>query len=133
VDDLVDSLLGQVRRARRQGEAASGLPPGTKRALGELADDAAHIEEHSAALLKALGAETTAPQPKPPPGQSASAAPASERATPPDDRASADEIVRSLAIDLRLEGHPRDEVRRRLEQTFGAAHAAEVVDEVFDR
>jgi hypothetical protein len=59
--------------------------------------------------------------------------PAAERGTASDDDASADEIVRSLAIDLRLQGHSRDEVRRRLEQTFGAGRATEVVNEIFDR
>ena len=64
--------------------------------------------------------------------QSGSEVPAAEDRTPSDHAVSSSEIVRSLAIDLRLRGHPRDEVLRRLEQTFGADRAAEVVDNVFE-
>ncbi len=125
VDELVDALVGQVRRAKRQGETATGLPRGTKKALKELADDAASIEGSSAELLEALGADTTGAKPPPPPVTDTSAG--EEEAG-----SSSDEIVRSLAIDLRLQGHSRDEVRERLEETFGADQAAGVIDEVFD-
>jgi aminopeptidase N len=120
VDELVDALLGQVRRATRQSETASDLPRGTKKALKELAAEAASIEGHSAELREALGAagKTAAPEP------GVADASAAESST--------DEIVRSLAIDLRLQGQSREEVRRRLEQTFGADQTAAVIDEVFD-
>jgi aminopeptidase N len=123
VDELVDALLGQVRRATRQSETASDLPRGTKKALKELAADAASIEGHSAELREALGiaGEAAAPEPG---VANASAADDAESST--------DEIVRSLAIDLRLQGQSREEVRRRLEQTFGADQTAAVIDEVFD-
>jgi hypothetical protein len=130
VDDLVDALVGQVRRAQRQSEAATALPRGTNEALAELGRDAARVADRSGAVLRALGAERKAT--KAPRVQPAEAA-AAERGTPQDDAASSTEIVRSVAIDLRLQGHARDEVRRRLEQTFGADRAAQVVNEVFDR
>jgi hypothetical protein len=125
VDELIDALRGQVRRAKRQSETASDLPRGTKKALKELADDAASIEGHTAELLEALGMDGEAAKPPPVPAVDASAALHAG--------SSSDEIVRSLAIDLRLQGHSRQEVRRRLEQTFGADQAAGVIDEVFDR
>jgi hypothetical protein len=126
VDELIDALRGQVRRAKRQSETASDLPRGTKKALKELADDAASIEGHTAELLEALGMDGEAA--KPPPVPAVADASAALHAG-----SSSDEIVRSLAIDLRLQGHSRQEVRRRLEQTFGADQAAGVIDEVFDR
>ena len=125
VDELVDALVGQVRRATRQSQTATQLPRGTKEALGKLADDAASIETRTAELREALGAAPRAAKPSLAPqvvSPSVGAAPGSSH----------DEIVRSLAIDLRLQGHSRDEVRDRLEQTFGADQAAGVVDEVFD-
>jgi hypothetical protein len=60
VDEVVDALLGQIRRAARQSETARDLPRGTKKALKELADDASSIEGHTAELLAALGAEQAA-------------------------------------------------------------------------
>lgn len=125
VDELVDALVGQVRRATRQSETAGDLPRGTKKALKELADDAASIEGHSAELREALGAVVEAA--KPPPAPAVADASAAVQAG-----SSSDEIVRSLAIDLRLQGHSPEEVRRRLEQTFGADQTAGVIDEVFD-
>jgi hypothetical protein len=130
VEDLVEGLLGQVRRAERQGQAASGLPRGSKKALHELAGEAPQIEQHGAELLNALDVDrkpAQAPTPEP-----SSDAPSAGDRTSSDHVASSSEIVRSLAIDLRLQGHPRDEVLRRLEQTFGADEAAAVVDEVFE-
>jgi hypothetical protein len=123
VDELVDALVGQVRRATRQSETATDLPRGTKKALKELANDAASIEDHSAELRDALGdvGEAAAS------AQGVAAASAGDEA-----ESSGDEIVRSLAIDLRLQGQSREEVRRRLEQTFGADQTAGVIDEVFD-
>ena len=123
VDELVDALLGQVRRATRQSEMAGDLPRGAKKALKELAAEAASIEGHSAELREALGdvGEVAAPGPG-----VAAASPA------PEGESSSDEIVRSLAIDLRLQGQSREEVRRRLEQTFGADQTAAVIDDVFD-
>jgi aminopeptidase N len=124
VDELVDALLGQVRRATRQSETASDLPRGgTKKALKELAADAASIEGHSAELREALGiaGEAAAPEPG-----------VADASAADDAESSTDEIVRSLAIDLRLQGQSREEVRRRLEQTFGADQTAAVIDEVFD-
>jgi hypothetical protein len=123
VDELVDALLGQVRRATRQSETATDLPRGTKKALKELAGDAASIEGHSAELREAIGdvGEAAAPEH----GVTGSS-------TAGEAESSSDEIVRSLAIDLRLQGQSREEVRRRLEQTFGADQTAEVIDEVFD-
>jgi hypothetical protein len=119
VDDLADALLGQVRRVVRQGEAARGLPRGTKKALRELADEAAAIERSRAALRAAVGDS------EPAAGAQASS-PAADR------QAARQELVRAVAIDLRHQGHTREEVRERLEQTFGADEAAEVVDHVFD-
>jgi aminopeptidase N len=123
VDELVDALLGQVRRATRQSDTAGDLPRGTKKALKELAADAASIQGHSAELREALGAAGEAAAPE----LGVAGASAAD-----DGESSTDEIVRSLAIDLRLQGQSRDEVRRRLEQTFGADQTAAVIDEVFD-
>jgi hypothetical protein len=126
VDEVVDALLGQIRRAARQSETASDLPRGTKKALKELADDASRIEGHTAELLAALGAEQAAEN-RP---RVAAAADAPVGVQP---GSSSDEVVRLLAIDLRFQGQSRDEVRERLEQTFGADKTAGVIDEVFDR
>ena len=127
VEQLVEALEGQVRRAQRQTASAASLPHGARETIEEVAAEAARIQAQSARLPAALGAgllEPPGPQPSRDPPESAGRR-AEHSAQPTRD------VVRALAIDLRLQGRSREEARERLERTFGVERAAGVLDEVF--
>jgi hypothetical protein len=123
IGDLSDALatqLGRVERLSGQLDA----PPST--GLGSaLADDAARIKQHCEQLRDELDRQQEREQPPRLAETAPSEAPAPEVTT------SGDDAVRSLAIEMKLEGRSQDEVKEYLGSTFGRGDAARIVEDVF--
>ncbi len=123
IGDLSDALatqLGRVERLSGQLDA----PPST--GLGSaLADDAARIKQHCEQLRDELDRQ----QEREEPPRLEEAAPSKASSLEP--AASGDDAVRSLAIEMKLEGRSQGEVKEYLGSTFGRADAARIVEDVF--
>jgi hypothetical protein len=123
IGDLSDALATQLGRVERlSGELPSGPAAGIAPAL---ADDAARIKQHCEQLREAIDREQERARP-----------PAPSEADIPDAYArepaeGGDDAVRSLAIEMKLEGRSQSEVKEYLGSTFGRADASRIVDEVF--
>ena len=123
IGDLSDALATQLGRVERlSGELAS--PPSTGVGVA-LADDAARIKQHCEQLRDELDRQQEREQP--PALQEA----ARTEAAPAEREASGDDAVRSLAIEMKLEGRSQAEVEEYLGSTFGRGDAARIVAEVF--
>lgn len=123
IGDLSDALATQLGRVERLSSELSS-PPFT--GVGSaLADDAARIRQHCEQLREELDREQTRQEP------ARSADTAQPVATPAPAEAGGDDAVRSLAIEMRLEGRSQAEVLEYLGRTFGRGDAARIVEEVF--
>lgn len=123
VGDLSDALATQLGRVERlSGELPS---PPSKSVGSALADDAARIKQHCEDLREEIDRQQAREQPPP----STDSAPADSPATEPE--AGGDDAVRSLAIEMKLEGRSQAEVREYLGSTFGRDDAARIVADVF--
>ncbi|MDQ6749537.1 MAG: hypothetical protein M3Z33_02085 [Actinomycetota bacterium] len=123
VGDLSDALATQLGRVQRlSGELSS--PPST--GVGSaLADDAARIKQHCEQLRDELDRQQAREQPVP----SADAAPS--ESPEPELPGGGDDAVRSLAIEMKLEGRSQTEVKEYLGSTFGRDDASRIVEDVF--
>jgi len=123
VGDLSDALATQLGRVQRlSGELSS--PPST--GVGSaLADDAARIKQHCEQLRDELDRQQAREQPAP----SADAAPS--ESLEPESPGGGDDAVRSLAIEMKLEGRSQTEVEEYLGSTFGRDDASRIVEDVF--
>ncbi len=123
IGDLSDALATQLGRVERlSGQLDS--PPST--GLGSaLADDAARIKQHCEQLRDELNRQHERDEPARLDEAAPTEAPSAEPST------SGDDAVRSLAIEMKLEGRSQDEVTEYLGNTFGRGDAARIVEDVF--
>ena len=124
IGDLSDALATQLDRVERLSDELPSVP---STGVGSaLADDAARIKQHCEQLRDELDRqETQGPRAPSPPEVGEPIAPA------PEPVARGDDAVRSLAIEMKLEGRSQDEVRDYLGSTFGRDDAARIVEDVF--
>lgn len=123
VGDLSDALATQLGRVER---LSGGLSAPPSAGVGSaLAEDAARIKQHCEQLREELDRQQAREDPPPSTGPAQADAPAGE----PD--AGGDDAVRSLAIEMKLEGRSQAEVREYLGSTFGRDDAGRIVEDVF--
>lgn len=123
IGDLSDALSTQLGRVERlSGELSSRPSSGVGSAL---ADDAARIKSHCEQLREELDRQQEREEPPP------SADPDEAEPTATEPAAGGDDAVRSMAIEMKLEGGSEAEVKEYLESTFGRGDAARIVEDVF--
>jgi hypothetical protein len=121
--DLADALDAQARRADRlsaQGDASAA------ELLQAIGADAARLKRRTDQLRRTLGSG-------PSPEGSRPQEETSRRRPPPRPQHSGDtsDAARTVAVDLKMAGHGREEVTERLAEVVGEQRAATIVDEVF--
>jgi hypothetical protein len=122
IAELAESMSGQAQRALRQIGAADAVEL-SPRAVEALGRDAAELERQCRGIRERLGLDelpATVPAP-----------PRRSRRTSPDRGTSPADAARTLALELRALGIERDEVAKRLVDTFEVDDPKSIVDSAF--
>ncbi len=120
---MSDALATQLQRVERLSGELSAAP--STDVGSALANDAARIKQHCEQLRDELDHQQAREEPPP----SADPVQADARAGEP--APDGDDAVRSLAIEMKLAGRSRSEVREYLDTTFGRDDAGRIVEDVF--
>jgi hypothetical protein len=135
--DLAEALAAQSDRARRQADALSTSPLASTE-IDRLINQASRVRRQCAELMRELdtidsgSAYVSEPEPyeQRDEGQGGAGVLAARKRFRR--RRVDDAAIQTLALELKMGGLSREDVARTLEETFGVAGAAEIVDGVFD-